>query len=318
MGGARDLDVVCLGEALVDFLPDRPGALPDVEAFRPCAGGAPANVATGLARLGRRVAFTGVVGDDPLGRFLARRLADEGVEPVLRFSRERPTGVWFVALEPGGERSFFSPNARFSADKLFAPPDVAPALLARAAWLHVGSSAHVLPAGREALRAAVAAARAAGTRVSFDPNVRAHLWDDLEDCRRLCAAVIPSCDLVKLSEEEAPLCTGEHEPERAAARLVELGVGLACVTLGARGALLRRGDLVVRVPAAPADVVDTTGAGDAWVAGVLASLATAEPLEALGAPALAAAGALGARVAARVVAQPGAVAGLPRIGEISV
>lgn len=314
-----NLDVLCLGEALVDLLPDRRGRLEDCERFEVCPGGAPANVATGLARLGVRTGFQGVVGDDPFGRMLARRLAAEGIEVRLRHARERPTGMWFVALDDRGERSFFTPNARSSADKLLAPGDVDPAALARARFLHVGSSAHVLPAGQEALRAAVAAAAACGARISFDPNVRAHLWDDLAPLRALCAAVLPACTVAKLSEEEIELCAGERDPERAAARLVEMGVRIACVTLAERGALIRRGADVAHVPAAPVEVVDTTGAGDGFVAGLLSVLARAEgPAEGLPFPALIAAAAFANRVAGRVCTRFGAVAGLPRARDISV
>lgn len=312
-----DLDVLCLGEALVDLLPDVRGTLEDCDRFEVCAGGAPANVATGLARLGRRVGFRGVVGDDPFGRLLARRLGAEGVECAFRFARERATGLWFVALDARGERSFFSPNARFSADKLIAPADVDPGLLARARWLHCGSSAHVLPEGRAALRAAVAAARALGVRVSFDPNVRLHLWDDVGPLRALCADVLPACALAKIADDEAELCTGEGDPERAAARLVELGVGIACVTLGPRGALVRRGNDVLRLPAERVEAVDTTGAGDAFVAGLLSVLAGRGDPAALPRSELERAAGFACRVAARVVTRFGAVAGLPRRGEIS-
>ena len=192
------------------------------------------------------------------------------------------------------------------------------ALLRRARWLHAGSSAHVLPAGQDALREAVAAARAAGACVSFDPNVRLHLWDDVAPLRRLCADVLPACTLAKVAADEAALCTGEADPERAAARLVEMGVALACVTLGEDGALLRRGGDVVRVPAERVEVVDTTGAGDAFVAGLLSVLARAGPIEALPRAALERAARFATRVAARVVTRVGAVAGLPRAGEISV
>jgi fructokinase len=315
---APDLDVLCLGEALVDLLPDRRGRLEECERFEVCQGGAPANVATGLARLGLRVGFRGVVGDDPFGRLLARRLAAEGVACHLRFARERPTGLWFVALDARGERTFFSPNARESADKLLAAADVDRDLLRRARWLHVGSSAHVLPAGQGALREAVRAAVELGVRVSFDPNVRLHLWDDVAPLRALCADVLPACALAKVAVDEAELCTGEADPERAAARLVELGVALACVTLGEEGALLRRGAEVVRVPAEQVEVVDTTGAGDAFVAGLLSALARAPSIEALSRDELERAARLATRVAARVVTRVGAVAGLPRAGEISV
>jgi fructokinase len=314
----RDLDVLCLGEALVDLLPDRRGRLEECERFEVCSGGAPANVATGLARLGLAVAFRGVVGDDPFGRLLARKLGAEGVRCALRFAPERPTGMWFVALDARGDRTFFSPNARVSADKLLAPADVDRDLLARARWLHVGTSAHLLPAGQEALREAVAAARAAGVRVSFDPNVRLHLWGDPAPLRRLCADVLPSCTLAKVALDEAELCTGERDPERAAARLAEMGVALACITLGEEGALVRRGADVLRVPAEAVQVVDTTGAGDAFVAGLLAALARAGPVEALPRGDLERAVRFATRVAARVVTRVGAVAGLPRAGEISI
>jgi len=315
---ARDLDVVCLGEALVDLLPERRGRLEDCDRFEACAGGAPANVATGLARLGVRVALRGVLGDDPFGRLLVRKLQAEGVRCGFRLTRERPTGMWFVALDGRGERTFFSPNARFSADKLVRPDEVDPALLARASWLHVGSSAHVLPAGQAALRDAVAAARELGTRVSFDPNVRAHLWDDLGALRRLCADVLPACTLVKLSEDEAEVVTGEADPARAAARLAALGVPLACVTLGERGALVRRGEDLLHVAAERVEVVDTTGAGDGFVAGLLADLIRRGPVEALPRADLERAVAFANRVAARVCTRVGAVAGLPRAGDVSV
>jgi fructokinase len=226
--------------------------------------------------------------------------------------------MWFVALDEKGERTFFSPNARFSADKLLAPSDVDRALLARARWLHVGSSAHVLPAGQAALREAIAAARAAGVRVSFDPNVRLHLWDDLAQLRRLCADVLPACELAKVAADEAELCTGERDPERAAARLAEMGVGLACITLAEEGALVRRGADVLRVPAERVGVVDTTGAGDGFVAGLLSVVARAGPVATLSRGDLERAVRFGNRVAARVVTRVGAVAGLPRADEISV
>ena len=315
---APDLDILCFGEALVDLLPDTRGALEDCDRFEVCPGGAPANVATGLARLGLRVGFRGVVGDDPFGRLLARRLGAEGVACAFRFAPGHPTGLWFVALDALGERSFFSPNARFSADKHVGPADVDRALLARAAWLHCGSSAHVLPEGQAALRAAVVAARELGVLVSFDPNVRLHLWDDVAPLRALCAEVLPRCALAKVADDEAELCTGEGDPERAAARLVEMGVGVACLTLGPRGALVRRGTDVLRVPAERVEAVDTTGAGDAFVAGFLAAVARRGDPAVLPRAELERAAAFACRVAARVVSRVGAVAGLPREGEISV
>lgn len=316
--GARDLDVLCLGEVLVDMLPDRRGPDGEVDRYEVHQGGAPANVATGLARLGLAVGFRGVVGDDPFGRFLATRLAGEGVRCLLRLAPDAPTALFFVALDARGERSFFSPNAHIAAEQLLAPADVDGALLARARWLHCGTVAHVRPEAQAALRDAVARAKRVGTAVSFDPNVRANLWPDPEALRRLCRDVVPGCTLVKLSEDEAELVTGESDPSRAAARLVAQGVALAVVTLGARGALVRRGGDELVVPGERVQVVDTTGAGDGFVAGLLSRIARAGPVADLPAPALVDAVRFANRVAARVVACPGAVAGLPRLADFSV
>jgi fructokinase len=296
------IDAVCFGEALVDLLPDRRGALRDASRFEVHSGGAPANVAVGLARLGLSTAFVGVVGEDEFGYLLARKLADEGIDARLRHSKTALTGVWFVALDEHGDRSFFAPTGAASADKFVTLADLS--RIPDARIFHCGSSAHVLPEAGEALRAAVRAARRRGMIVSFDPNVRAHLWKDLRDLRALCEDVLPFCDIVKLAEEELAPCLGLTDPKLALDALDALGVKLACVTQGGRGAMARRGPELVQVPAPRVQVVDTTGAGDGFVAGLLA----AGPLQADLQEVLRTACAVGSRVCTRL----GAVAGLPR------
>jgi fructokinase len=312
---AKLLDVLCFGEALVDFLPDRRGRLRDCERFEAHSGGAPANVAVGIARLGLHAGFCGVVGDDEFGRLLERKLRAEGVEASLRFSAQARTGVWFVALDRRGDRTFLSPSGTHGADKLISALDVRRAPVARTRWLHCGTSSHVLPEGQRALVAAVRRAREASVRISFDPNVRAHLWKDLRDLRKLCDRVFPSCDVVKLSREETDVCTGERDPRRAAAALVSRGVKLACITLGARGALVRQGVRELRVAAPQVEVVDTTGAGDGFVAGLLSRLPTSD-LSSLPDSVLQNALAFGCAVGSRVCTRLGAVAGLPRKGDM--
>jgi len=295
------LDAVCFGEALVDLLPDRRGRLRDCARFEAHSGGAPANVAVGLSRLGLRAAFVGVVGEDEFGHLLAGRLAGEGIEVDLRYSPNAKTGVWFVALDERGERTFFTPTGAESADKLIDASDVERVPQARI--FHCGSSAHIRPAAQEALRLAVHRAKERGMIVSFDPNVRTHLWPDLRDLRALCEDVLPFCDLVKLSEDELEQCVGVSTPEMALDRLDGLGVKLGCVTLGAQGAIGRRGGVTVRAPAPAVVVLDTTGAGDGFVAALLSG----DPLSADLDRALRFACAVGSRVCTRM----GAVAGLP-------
>ncbi len=299
------LDAVCFGEALVDLLPDRRGQLRACEQFAAHSGGAPANVAVGLSRLGLRTAFVGVVGDDEFGHLLRRKLEEARVRAELRFCVDAKTGVWFVALDEKGERSFFTPTGAHSADKLIEESDVARVPQARI--FHCGSSSHIRPAGQRALRAAARSARQRGMMVSFDPNVRTHLWSDLRELRALCDDVLPLCDVVKLSEDELETCLGVRDPVAALDHLASLGVRLACVTLGARGAVARREGATVEAPAPAVEVVDTTGAGDGFVAALLAS----DPLHADLARTLRFACAVGSRVCTRL----GAVAGLPTLEE---
>ena len=297
------ISAVCFGEALVDLLPDRRGRIRDCERFEVHSGGAPANVAVGLARLGVRTAFVGVVGEDEFGHLLARKLTAEGIDARLRFTPAARTGLWFIALDDRGDRTFFAPTGADSADKLLDDGDFARVPDARI--FHCGSSAHVRPGAGDVLRRAVRAAKERGMTVSFDPNVRAHLWRDLADLTALCRDVLPFCDIVKLSEEELAPCLGLTDPAQALHALHALGVKLACVTLGERGAMARRGNERAQVPAPAVTVVDTTGAGDGFVAGLLARDPLLAPLE----PALAFACSVGSAVCTRL----GAVAGLPRL-----
>ena len=292
--------VVCFGEALVDLLPDLRGKLRDCEKFEVHSGGAPANVAVGLARLGIDVSFVGVVGEDEFGHLLQRKLSAEGIDARLRFTGEAKTGLWFVALDAHGDRSFFAPTGADGADKLLDERDVA--RIPPSEWLHCGSSSHVKPGAQEALRAAVRL----GRLVSFDPNVRLHLWRDPAELRALCEEVFPFCRVVKLSEDELQPTLGVSTPEEAFARLDD--VDLVCVTLGARGVVARRKGETLHVPAPQVEVVDTTGAGDGFVAGLLAS----DPLRGDLRTALTTACAVGSRVCTRL----GAVAGLPRPDEL--
>ena len=302
-------DVVCFGEALVDLLPDRRGRLRDCERFEVHSGGAPANVAVGLARLGVRTAFCGVVGDDEFGHLLARKLGEEGVDARLRFAAEARTGLWFVALDERGDRTFFSPGGLDSADKTISRQDALAAPIPDARWLHCGSSCHIRPEGQRALKAAVQRAAAASVRISFDPNVRVHLWRSLRTLRALCESIFPACTLVKLSEDECETCVGERAPEKAAERLRDLGVGIACITLGERGAIALRDGRWFRSDAPRVKVVDTTGAGDGFVAGLLSRLARdPEPSD----EALQSALELACHAGSQVCTRMGAVAGLPR------
>ena len=317
------LDVLSFGEALVDFFPERPGLpLESCDRFQRQLGGAPANVALGLARLGVRVGLMTLVGPDAFGTFVRDRLAAEGVDiRGVGVHRTAKTGVTFVAVGAHGERSFLF-FRHPSADQMIADHDVAPALVERAHILHVGSSTLAREPSRAATLKAIDVARQAGCVISTDPNWRPHLWENPAEAAPMLRELVSRCDVVKISDDELAPLTGVSDPEAGAARLRALGCPLVVVTLGARGCYVEHPTGSDWLPGERVDVVDTTGAGDAFVAGLLATLA---PEVAAGRrpgdltlDEVRAACRLGNKLGAAVVTQLGATTGLPRRGEIVV
>ncbi len=316
----RDLDVLSFGEALVDFFPERPGvALAECDRFHRQLGGAPANVAVGLARLGARVGLMTLVGPDAFGTFVRDRLASEGVDVGgIGVHRTAKTGVTFVSVGAHGERSFLF-FRHPSADQMIAEHDVDEKILARARIVHVGSSTLAREPSRGATWKALAAAKRAGCLVSTDPNWRAHLWENPAEAATMLQALVAQCDLVKISDDElAPLC-GVTDPEAGAKKLRALGPALVVVTLGARGCYVAHDAGCDWLPGERVDVVDTTGAGDGFVAGLLATLAPClgdgrRPSE-LTLDEIRAACRNGNKIGAAVVTKLGATTGLPARGE---
>jgi fructokinase len=319
----RDLDVLSFGEALVDFFPERPGvALAECDVFHRQLGGAPANVAVGLARLGARVGLMTLVGPDAFGTFVRDRLAAEGVDvAAVGVHRTAKTGVTFVAVGAHGERSFLF-FRHPSADQMIAAHDVDDKLLARARIVHVGSSTLAREPSRAATLKAIAQAKRAGCLLSTDPNWRAHLWENPAEAAPMLQALVAECDLVKISDDELAPLTGVTDPEEGAHKLRALGPALVVVTLGARGCYVEHATGADWLPGERVDVVDTTGAGDGFVAGLLATLA---PLFQSGRrPAdltldeIRAACRNGNKIGAAVVTRLGATTGLPARGEFVV
>jgi fructokinase len=320
MSQVRDLDVLCFGEALVDFFPERPGlVLEECEVFHRQLGGAPANVAVGLARLGARAGLMTLVGADAFGRFVRDRLEQEGIDVAgVGIHRTARTGVTFVSVGAHGERSFLF-FRHPSADQTIAPHDVSEAIVARTRVLHVGSSTLAREPSRAATLQAIALAKRHGCLVSTDPNWRPHLWENPAEAAPMLRALVAQCDVVKISDDELAPLTGVADPEAGAAQLRALGCPLVVVTLGARGCYVESAAGSDWLPGESVNVVDTTGAGDGFVAGLLATLA---PIFAAGrAPAqltrdeIRHACRRGNQIGAAVVTQLGATTGLPARGE---
>ncbi|WP_202916245.1 PfkB family carbohydrate kinase [Paenibacillus mesophilus] len=267
--------VVCLGELLIDFVPQSNGLpLSQVDTFHRAAGGAPANVAAAVAKLGGRSRFIGKVGRDPFGDYLHTALGEAGVEPALVATDEARTGLAFVSLREDGERDFvFFRNP--AADMLLRKDEVEDAWLQDAAIFHFGSVSLIAEPCRTATLDAARRARAFGALVSYDPNVRLPLWANADFARRTILDQLPSADLVKVSEDEIGFLYGGVSIEEGARLMLGLGPSCVVVTLGAAGCRVftQTGD--VTVPGVRVEPVDTTGAGDGFVGGLLWGLADA-------------------------------------------
>ncbi|HCS8960041.1 TPA: aminoimidazole riboside kinase [Klebsiella pneumoniae] len=255
-----------LGDAVVDLLPDGEGRLLQ------CPGGAPANVAVGVARLGGDSGFIGRVGDDPFGRFMLHTLAQEQVDVnYMRLDAAQRTSTVVVDLDSHGERTFTF-MVRPSADLFLLPEDLPP--FAAGQWLHVCSIALSAEPSRSTTFAAMEAIKRAGGYVSFDPNIRSDLWQDPQDLRDCLDRALALADAIKLSEEELAFISGSDDIVSGIARLnARFQPTLLLVTQGKAGVQAALRGQVSHFPARPVVAVDTTGAGDAFVAGLLAGLA---------------------------------------------
>jgi fructokinase len=267
------MDIVCLGELLVDMFPAELGRrLVEVSTFRPKPGGAPANVAVAAARLGAKSAFIGKVGDEAFGHHLADILRQEGVDVRgMRFDREARTGMAFIAMpdENTAEFVFYrNPGAdmRLQADELDR------GLLQETRAFHFGSLSLGQEPSRSATMQAVKVASEAGALISFDVNYRPTLWASPDEAYDQVMATIPHVDLLKVNETELALLAGSEDLDAASKVLLEMGPDLCVVTLGPDGSFFQVAGGGEHIPAFRVQTVDAVGCGDAFVAGMLYQL----------------------------------------------
>ena len=256
-----------LGDAVVDLLPESDGRL------LPCPGGAPANVAVGIARLGGTSGFIGRVGDDAFSALMQRALLTEGVDiTYLKQDEWHRTSTVLVDLNDQGERSFTF-MVRPSADLFLETTDLP--CWRHGEWLHLCSIALSAEPSRTSAFTAMTAIRHAGGFVSFDPNIREDLWQD-EHLLRLCLRqALQLADVVKLSEEEWRLISGKTQNDRDICALAkEYEIAMLLVTKGAEGVVVCYRGQVHHFAGMSVNCVDSTGAGDAFVAGLLTGLSS--------------------------------------------
>ncbi len=296
--------IVCLGEALVDFVCERPVAsLGDADFFVPRQGGSLANIAVCAARFGGDVEMLGGAGDDDWGRWLRERLTAEGVG-VDGFALVEGAGTShaFVAVSEDAEPTFaFYGDADRPAAHAGGRLDSA--LGGDPGVLVVGSDTLLGEAEREVTMRAVKLARERDWEVLCDPNLRPNRWEAREEMVRVISALVAGASVVKLNEGEARALTGRDGVEEAGAALLELGPSRVVVTRSAKGALVFSDGSMEVVAGRDAEVIDATGAGDC-VAGVIAA-GLGHDLPLVGAVSAA------MEAAAGVVAAWGATEGLP-------
>lgn len=261
-------DVTAVGELLIDFTPAGKSEA-GCTLFAQNPGGAPANVLVAVSRLGGRTAFIGKVGSDGFGEFLKTTLERNGISTgnLVRTDRVHTT-LAFVQLDEKGDRSF-SFCRKPGADILLESGDVHPDLLRNTHFMHFGSVSLTDEPSRSATLHAVKEAKSAGAIISYDPNYRAPLWNNEQEAKNQMSAALPLADLVKLSEEELEMLTGDSDFLSAAHRIQALGAKLVLVTLGAKGVFYLLGDRYGKLPTYDVKTVDTNGAGDTFLGAVL-------------------------------------------------
>lgn len=307
--------ILIAGETLIDFIPDAAGPLASVESFSKRAGGAPANVAVGLARLDADLDFWTRVGTDAFGDFLVDTLAGEGLSgPLVEQDPVAQTTLAFVSLGADADREFSFYHDR-TADTRMQPGTITDDELAEYGWVHVDVLSLDTQPSRSAIIDLAERTRRTDTVVSFDPNSRSERWGEFSYAES-AERGFGLADVVKATPEDLREAGFEGDAPELARAVCEFGPHTALITLGGEGSYAyARSDAPwadeeteVLHEGYAVDAVDTTGAGDAFTSGAIAALSAGDALE----EALA----FGNAVAATTTTEPGAMTALPSRAEV--
>lgn len=261
-------DILGIGEPLIEMV-----RLPDPIDGRPAYvqgfGGDTSTAIIAAARQGARAGYISAVGDDMFGEAMRALWTREGVDHSHVLTKPGdPTGVCFIDPDPAGRR--FTYARRGSAASLCTPGDLPEAAIAAAKVLHLsGITLAISETMRQTALAAVDIARANGTLVSLDLNVRPRLWP-LDMAREVLGQVAAKSDIVFPSDDEADMLLGISDPEAIAEHYLSRGAAIVAVKCGAQGSLVATGDAQHELSAAPSVPVDSAGAGDSYAGAFLA------------------------------------------------
>ena len=268
----KQYDVVALGELLIDFTKNGNSEQGN-NLFEACPGGAPCNVLAMLRKLGKSCAFVGKVGNDMFGKLLKEVITDAGINAdALVMDDKIPTTLAFVQTFANGDRDF-SFYRKPGADMMLTADELPLDTIANARIFHFGTLSMTHEGVRKATEKAVATAKEGGALISFDPNLRPPLWEDLEDAKEAIAWGLGQCDILKIADNELEFMTGETDFCKGAAILHQKypNIKILNVTAGADGSYSFYGEEApVFVPSCKlGGVIETTGAGDTFCASVL-------------------------------------------------
>ncbi len=266
-------NVLSVGEILVDFVSTESGrTLEDAPGFVKCAGGAPANVAVGIARLGTRSSYIGNVGEDSFGRFLVSEMRAAGVETTgIHFDPRYRTRLAFVSLKKDGDRDFAFWESD-PADEHLEYSNVKLGLVHGATIVNIGSFLLLRNPSRTAVMKIARRARELGKEVCYDPNLRLSLWNDHDEARSVMTKMIRLATIVRMNDQEAEFFTGKRDIDVAAEAIRHMGPRLVVITLGQDGSYFQMDRCSGVVGGFRVNAVDTTGCGDGFLAGLLHGL----------------------------------------------
>jgi fructokinase len=310
--------IISIGEVLIDLVSSAPaGDLSTATLFRKMAGGGPANVAVGLAKLGIASAFIGKVGIDPFGRFLRSELKLHGVETKWMVDDpDHKTRLAFVAVTESGERDFeFWEND--PADQHLRIGEINPAVLQRANIVNIGSFLLLQKETRATALSAAKTVRRAGNWVCFDPNIRLSLWPDTRTAVKNYLALVRLSTILRLNEQEARMLSGTKRTADAMRKLLSMGPDIVVVTQDKKGCLFATKHVSGSAKGFSVKALDTTGCGDGFLSGLLAGILRSgrSPGE-LSRDELSAICRTANAVGALVATQKGAIAAMPSLTQV--
>ena len=266
----KKFDVTALGELLVDFTENGISAQGNT-LLEANPGGAPCNVLAMLKNLGKKTAFIGKIGNDALGKMLKKTVEDQGIcIDNLVEDEEIHTTLAFVHSDKDGDRSFsFYRNP--GADLMLQWEEINVDFLVNTKIFHFGTLSMTEEEIKNVTKKAVQKAKENGVLISFDPNFRPPLWKDMEDARQQMWYGIGQCDILKISDDEILFLTGTEDIDEGIARIREKShAKLICATMGKNGSkVYYKGKTVFGRPFLRKDTIETTGAGDTFMACVL-------------------------------------------------